>query len=341
MIKCDKIMLKGHPIIKERHIQDIIADNSKILGLGKNLGEDLILVGKEMRQDDGRRLDLLFQDKNSNKVYEVEIQLGRLDESHLSRAVGYWNVERKKYPLYKHHAVVIAECIEERMLDLTKLFKEDVPIIVIKMTADKKENRIICLKFERIPENKRNDTEENNNNAVKYESKPFKESDIYIPFTESDIYFGENKASETEKEMVDKICSLLQKIDPSMKIYYTKNYIGFKKEYYDQFVLIEPRCSSVDKSMLNQSNEKEPKKVYKESDGFVFIEVQKDAILLKLVLKQSSETEIKINEWGFIPGRYQKKGGAYQIKIYESDLKDKEKDLIELLEMTYDHNIKN
>lgn len=332
MIGCDKIMLKGHPIIKERHIQDIIADNSKILGLG----DDLTLIGKEMRQDDGRRLDLLFQDKNSNKIYEVEIQLGRLDESHLSRAVGYWNVERKKYPLYKHSAVVIAECIEDRMLDLIKLFKEDVPIVVIKMTADKKENEKEnekCLKFEIIDLNKRNDTENNNDNAVKGE---------YEPFKESDIYFREKEVSETAKEIVKKIYSLLQKeIDPSMKIYYTKNYIGFKKEYYDQFVLIEPRCSSVDKSMLNQSNEKEPKKVYKESDGFVFIEVQKDAILLKLVLKQSSETEIKINEWGFIPGRYQKKGGAYPIKISEKDLKEKESDLRDLLKMTHDHNIKN
>lgn len=332
MIGCDKIMLKGNPIIKERHIQDIIADNSKILGLG----DDLTLVGKEMRQDDGRRLDLLFQDKNSNKIYEVEIQLGRLDESHLSRAVGYWNVERKKYPLYKHSAVVIAECIEDRMLDLIKLFKEDVPIIVIKMTADKKENEKEnekCLKFEIIDLNKRNDTENNNDNAVKGE---------YEPFKESDIYFREKEVSETAKEIVDKICYLLQKkVHPHMKIYYTKKYIGFKKEYRDQFVWIETRCAPVDKSMLKQSNEKETKvKVYKESNSFVFIEVQKD-VLLKLVLEKSLETETKIKEWGFKRCDYQKKGGAYVIRITGSDIKNKEKALKDLLQMTYDHNIKN
>jgi hypothetical protein len=331
-------MLKDYQIIKERHIQDIIAYNSKILGLGEKPGEDLILVGKEMGQEDGRKLDLLFQDKNSNKVYEVEIQLGRLDESHLSRAVGYWNVERKKHPHYEHTVVVIAESIEDRMSDLIKLFKEEVPIIVIIMTESKKENEKeneICLEFEIKDLNKSNDTENDNDSAVK---------DEYEPFEESDIYFGENKSSETAKEMVDKIYYLLQKkINPNMKIYYTKKYIGFKKEYEDQFIWIEPRCAPIDKSMLKQSNEKETKvKVYKESHSFVFIEVQKGAILLlKLVLEKSQETETEIKKRGFIPESYQRKGGAYPIKIYESDLKDKEDPLSELLQMTYDHNIKN
>ncbi|MDQ1252840.1 MAG: hypothetical protein QG646_1976 [Euryarchaeota archaeon] len=329
-------MLKDYKIIKERHIQNIIAYNSKILGLGKNFGEDLVLVGKEMRQDDGRRLDLLFQDKNSNKVYEVEIQLGRLDESHLSRAIGYWDVERKKYPRYEHTAVVIAEDIGDRMLDLIKLFKEEVPIIVIIMTESKKENEKeneIGLEFEIKDLNKSNDTENDNDSAVK---------DEYEPFEESDIYFGEKEVSKTAKKIVDKIYDFLKDIDSSMKIYYTKNYIGFKKEYNDQFVLIEPRRAQVEKSTSKQSKETNTKfKVSKESDSFVFIEVQKNEVLLKLVLNQSSETETKIKKWGFSPEGYQKKRGQYPIKISENNLKEKKKDLIGLLEMTCKHNIKN
>lgn len=325
-------MLKDYQIIKERHIQDIIAANSKILGLGEKLGEDLILVGKEINQKKAGRIDLLFQDKISNKIFEVEIQLGRLDESHLLRAIGYWNIERKKYPHYDHSAVVIAEKITPKMLDLIELLKGIVSVIVLKMTAFEKENGIICLEFDRIYENKRNDTENDSGSVVKSEYKPFKESAIY---------FGENRASETAKEIVNKIYGFLREINPSMKIYYTKNYIGFKKEYEDQFVWIEPRCARVDKSMLNQSNEKETKvKVYKESHSFVFIEVQKD-VILKLVLEESSETETKIKKAGFKPERYQKKRGAYPIKISENDLKEKEEPLRKLLKETYDHNIKN
>lgn len=315
MVGHEEISLKEHSIIKERHIQDIIADNPKILGFKG----DLTPLGKEMRQKDGRRLDLLFKDKNSSKMYEVEIQLGQLDESHLSRAVGYWNVEQKKNPLCEHSAVVIAEKIGDRMLDLIKLLKEDVPIIVIKMTASEKEKGIICLKFERIDLNKSNDTTDDNGDAIK-----------------------DDKASETASKEVNKIYGFLKEIDRSMKINYTKNYIGFKKEYDDQFVFIELGYSSVEKSTSKQSNEKETKvKVYKESHSFVFIEVQKDGILLKLVLEKSHETEIEIKKRGFNPESYQRKGRAYPIKIYEKDLKDKEDPLRELLQMTYDHNIKN
>jgi len=43
------------------------------------------------------RLDLLLQDADSNRRYEVEIQLGRTDEAHVIRTIEYWDIERKRY----------------------------------------------------------------------------------------------------------------------------------------------------------------------------------------------------------------------------------------------------
>jgi len=43
--------------------------------------------------------------------YEIEIQLGSTDESHIIRTIEYWDIERKRYPQYDHTAVIIAEDI--------------------------------------------------------------------------------------------------------------------------------------------------------------------------------------------------------------------------------------
>lgn len=88
-------------------MQEVIVNNTDILGLG-----DLVVKDKERIQASGGRLDLLFQDVDSLKRYEMEIQLGKTDESHIIRAIEYWDVERKRCPQYEHCAVIVAEDIE-------------------------------------------------------------------------------------------------------------------------------------------------------------------------------------------------------------------------------------
>ena len=83
-VKFEKISLKNHPEFNEKWLQDLIADSPSILGLG-----DLILKDKERIQPKGGRLDLLLQDFDSNRRYEVKIQLGTTDESHIIRTIIY------------------------------------------------------------------------------------------------------------------------------------------------------------------------------------------------------------------------------------------------------------
>ena len=40
--------------------------------------------------------------------YEVEIQLGKTDESHIIGTVQYWDIERKRYPHCEHTAGIAA-----------------------------------------------------------------------------------------------------------------------------------------------------------------------------------------------------------------------------------------
>ena len=76
------ISLKRDPDLDEGWLQERIADNPKILGLG-----DLVLKDKERTQPRAGRLDLLLQDPESLRRYEVEIQLGDTDESHIIRTI--------------------------------------------------------------------------------------------------------------------------------------------------------------------------------------------------------------------------------------------------------------
>lgn len=103
-IKYEKISLLNHPELNEKWVQDLIADGPSILGLG-----DLILKDKERLQPRAGRLDLLLQAPDSNRRFEVELQLGKTDESHIIRTIEYWDIERKRYPQYEHTAVIVAE----------------------------------------------------------------------------------------------------------------------------------------------------------------------------------------------------------------------------------------
>src|SRR3972149_6329417 len=95
--KFTKISIKNHPELDERWVQEKIAEDPSILGLG-----DVILKDKERIQPRAGRLDLLLQEADGNGRFEVEVQLGKTDESHIIRTIEYWDLERKRYPQYEH-----------------------------------------------------------------------------------------------------------------------------------------------------------------------------------------------------------------------------------------------
>jgi len=142
-VRFEKINLKGHPEFSESWVQQRIAEDPSILGLG-----ELILKDKERNQPKGGRLDILLQDPDSNRRYEVEIQLGSTDESHVIRTIEYWDVERRRYPQYDHAAVIVAEDITSRFLNVISLFNGFIPLIAIQMNAMKCGDQVslVCTK---------------------------------------------------------------------------------------------------------------------------------------------------------------------------------------------------
>lgn len=218
--KMEFISLKNHPTIKESWIQERIAEDPQILGLG-----NLILRDKERIQIGAGRLDLLLQDADLNKRYEVEIQLGKLDESHLIRTIEYWDIERNRYPQYDHYAVIIAEDITSRFLNVISLFNKTIPLIAIQMKAVKVGDAISLLFTTVLSEFKRGvDSDEEDEREV------------------TDRHYWENRANQRTVGLVDSVVDIIHKFMPETKLKFNKFYIGVEKEgVVDNWVVFRPK----------------------------------------------------------------------------------------------------
>src|SRR5574338_208671 len=159
-VRPNRIWLRDHPELNERWVQDQIADDPSILGLG-----ELQLKDKERRQPHAGRLDLLLQDPDTDRRYEVEIQLGRTDESHIIRTMEYWDIEKKRYPQYDHCAVIVAEDITSRFLNVIGLFNGFIPLIAIQMKAYKFDDKI-ALVFTKVLDEMTLGLEEDEENEI-------------------------------------------------------------------------------------------------------------------------------------------------------------------------------
>jgi hypothetical protein len=219
--KLNSISLKDHPKINEKWVQKIIAEDPSILGLG-----DIELKDIERKQPRAGRLDFLFQDEN-NRRYCVEVQLGKTDESHIIRTIEYWDLERKRYPQYEHVAVIVAEDITSRFLNVISLFNGHIPIVAIQMSAFKINENSIGLNFVKVLDETALQTYDDDENSQ----------------TMVDRAYWENKASKYTLEIADSLLGIIQEeIDSDIRLKYNKFYIGLERMgLANNFITFKPR----------------------------------------------------------------------------------------------------
>lgn len=205
--KFEKLWLKLHPDLNERWVQDRIAEDPAILGLG-----DVIIKDKERIQPRAGRLDLLLQEADSNRRYEVEVQLGATDESHIIRTIEYWDIERKRYPQYEHTAVIVAEDITSRFLNIISLFDGMIPLVAIQMNCLKSGSGV-GLVFTTVL------------NQMSFglvdEDEEVKEV--------TDRAYWEARATKKTVAMADQLLEVAKELDNSLELKYNKFYIGLAK----------------------------------------------------------------------------------------------------------------
>jgi predicted transport protein len=207
-VKFEHVSLRKHSELDEKWVQERIAEDPNILGLG-----DVILKDKERIQPRAGRLDLLLQDADANRRYEVEIQLGALDESHIIRTIEYWDIERKRYPQYDHTAVIVAEDITSRFLNVISLFNGTIPLIAIQMNALKAGNDhglVFTTVLDQMSLGLVDDDEET--------------QDV------TDRAYWENRGSKKTVAVADELLAIARQLDPDLELKYNKFYIGLAKE---------------------------------------------------------------------------------------------------------------
>ena len=219
-VKFEKVSIKDHPTFDEKWVQERIGEDPTILGLG-----DLILKDKERMHPHAGRLDLLLQDAESNHRYEVEVQLGATDESHIIRTIEYWDIERKRYPQYDHTAVIVAEDITSRFLNIIGLFNGMVPLVAIQMQALKYGDKISITCTTVVDQMKL---------GLVDEDEEVQEI--------TDRSYWENRGSKSTLAMVDELLEIIRAIDPTLELKYNKFYIGLAKEGKPaNFVIFRPK----------------------------------------------------------------------------------------------------
>jgi len=219
-----KLSLKNHPEFSERWVQDRIAENPQMLGLG-----DVVLKDKERIQPRAGRLDLLLQDAEANHRYEVEIQLGKTDESHIIRTIEYWDIERKRYPQYEHTAVIVAEEITARFLNVISLFNGTIPLMAIQMSAVQLADTVSLL-FTTVLDEARFGLVEEDEEVQEI----------------TDRAYWESRGSKATVAMADEVLKLVSTFAPSLELKYNKFYIGLATNGMpNNFLIFRPQKSAL------------------------------------------------------------------------------------------------
>jgi len=217
----ERIFLKTDPEFTEKWVQDLIANDPAILNLG-----DLVMRDRERVQPRAGRLDLLLQDPETKRRYEVELQLGETDEAHIIRTIEYWDIERKRYPQYDHCAVLVAEDVTSRFLNVISLFNGTIPLIAIQMQALKIGDTVTLVFTKVLDELDRGYIDEDED----AESAP------------TDRAYWEKRGSKATVALADQMLTDIKTFDPHLELKYNKFYIGLSKDGQPyNFVTFRPK----------------------------------------------------------------------------------------------------
>lgn len=218
--KSRRISLKAHPSFTEKWLQQqILADPSV---LGSNFA-DLVVKDVERSQPRAGRLDVLLQDPETATRYEVEIQLGATDESHIIRTIEYWDNEKRRYPQYEHIAVIVAEDITSRFLNVINLFNRSIPLIAVQMNALEVDG-LMTLNATKVLDLALPELEEDD-----------------VADEEADRAYWVSKGGDSVV-LADTMLAQISEYVSGLALKYNKHYIGLQRDgLSDNFVTFRPR----------------------------------------------------------------------------------------------------
>lgn len=156
----------------------------------------------------------------------MEIQLGRTDEAHIIRTIEYWDIERKRYPQYEHTAVIVAEDITSRFLNVIALFNGSIPLVAIQLNAVKLGDSTISLVFSTV--------------IGEVQLGLVDEDEEVAEIT--DRAYWEARGCKETVEIADALLGLIRGFKPDFDLKYNKFYIGMAVDgQANNFVVFRPK----------------------------------------------------------------------------------------------------
>ena len=172
----------------------------------------------------GGRLDLLLADSDGVARYEVEIQLGATDPSYIIRTIEYWDTEKKRYPKYDHCAVIVAEEITGRFMNVISLFNGAIPLIALQMSAVKRGEDVELI-FTKV---------------LDRVSLANEDEDETAEIT--DRSYWEKRSTSQIMKTIDRVFQDVSDITTGYELKYNKFYVGIAKDgVANNFISFRPK----------------------------------------------------------------------------------------------------
>lgn len=206
--KRSQVPMKGHPALTEKWLQGKIVEDPSLLGLG-----DLRVVAQEKSLPGRGRLDLLLIDDDKDIRYEVELQLGATDESHIIRTLEYWDIEKRRYPHSDHVAVIVAEDITARFFNVISLFNGFIPIVAIRVAAIDLGDNNVTLMFTRVLDHHMRVAGDDEDSGIV-----------------ADREYWEKASNPASMALMDELLTLVHQTDPSVRLNYNQQYVGLMND---------------------------------------------------------------------------------------------------------------
>jgi len=156
---------------------------------------------------------MLLIDDDNDVRYEVEIQLGATNESHIIRTLEYWDIEKRRYPHSEHVAVIVAEDITTRFFNVISLFNGFIPIVALRVAAIDLGDNNVTLMFTKVLDHQVRAAGEDEESGIV-----------------ADREYWEKASRPEMMALMDDLLSLIHETDPSVGLNYNQQYVGLMTE---------------------------------------------------------------------------------------------------------------
>lgn len=272
-VKHERIPLKGNSEFSEVWIHEQIKKDPTILGLG-----ELTVLRSEKIQHAGGRLDMLLSDPENAIWYETEIMLGPTDPSHIIRCIEYWDIERRRYPAYEHVAVLVAEDVTARFLNVMSLLSGSIPLIAIQLNALQAGEQVL-LHFTKVLDQR--------------EARTDLDSGAEEPEATRELW--DSKVGKENMQTCDSILELARAVNPRLELKYKRGRVAIcEAGSFFNVIVFFPKKSYVPCRMGSLSNAEQT--VARAVEAGLDAELTKGKAMFRLRPKDVAENETLLKE---------------------------------------------